>query len=454
MQKYFRHLTFIAVVLWTSFCPAQSPYLIKIVDNENGWPVPMVELRTTSNIVFVSDNAGVVAFDLPEMLGRETWVHINGNGYGVAKDGFGYEGVRIFPELNREITIRVTRKIIAKRLGRLTGSGLFAESQKCGLMQDWTEQGIVGCDTVRVARHNDRLHWVWGDTSVLHYPLGLFQALGATTSLSPLNSFQPPVQLRFDYFLDASDRPRNTCPVSGPGPTWLDGVVSLPDANGKTKLVCCYAKIKPPMDTYQTGLCVWNEVTSSFDVQMVIWNQQQPKERPPAMPSGHVTRWTDESKQEWLLFGDPFPFMRCKAEYESWSDSKQWEILEPQKSVPLADGKSIVPHRGSIAWNNYRKKWVSIFCETSGRPSPLGEIWYAEAERPDGPWGPAIKVLSHENYSFYNPRICTELVDADAKFLLFEGTYTQTFSNNPVSTPRYDYNQILYRLDLDELHVD
>jgi hypothetical protein len=30
----------------------------------------------------------------------------------------------------------------------------------------------------------------------------------------------------------------------------------------------------------------------------------------------------------------------------------------------------------------------------------------------------------------------------------FEGTYTHTFSGNPDATPRYDYNQVLYKLDL------
>ena len=30
----------------------------------------------------------------------------------------------------------------------------------------------------------------------------------------------------------------------------------------------------------------------------------------------------------------------------------------------------------------------------------------------------------------------------------FEGTYTHDFSGNPLRTPRYDYNQLLYRLDL------
>jgi hypothetical protein len=59
-------------------------------------------------------------------------------------------------------------------------------------------------------------------------------------------------------------------------------------------------------------------------------------------------------------------------------------------------------------------------------------------------------VLSHDNYTFYNVRLHPELVDGDSPILLFEGTYTTLFADKPAPTPRYDYNQILYRLDLDD----
>ena len=32
----------------------------------------------------------------------------------------------------------------------------------------------------------------------------------------------------------------------------------------------------------------------------------------------------------------------------------------------------------------------------------------------------------------------------------FEGTYTASFSDAKERTPRYDYNQIMYRLNLDD----
>ena len=36
------------------------------------------------------------------------------------------------------------------------------------------------------------------------------------------------------------------------------------------------------------------------------------------------------------------------------------------------------------------------------------------------------------------------------RFIYFEGTYTGTFSRKEDFTPRYDYNQIMYRLDLSD----
>ncbi len=70
--------------------------------------------------------------------------------------------------------------------------------------------------------------------------------------------------------------------------------------------------------------------------------------------------------------------------------------------------------------------------------------------RPFGPWGPAVKVLSHKNYAFYNPALHPEFTSPDSPILLFEGTHSTTFAFHAEPTPRYEYNQILYRLDLDD----
>src|SRR2546423_3303134 len=97
---------------------------IEVVDKQNGWPVPLVQLRTTHSVIFVTDNAGIIALDAPELMGRETWFDVLGHGYEAPKDGFGIRGVRLTPQPGKSLRVEVTRVIVAKRLGRSTGGGI------------------------------------------------------------------------------------------------------------------------------------------------------------------------------------------------------------------------------------------------------------------------------------------------------------------------------------------
>jgi hypothetical protein len=430
---------------------ALEPCRIEVVEKGSGWPVPLVELRTTSDIRFVTDNAGVIACDAPELMGRETWFNLQGHGYEVAADGFGFRGVRLTPEPGVTRRVEVTRKNIAKRLGRLTGSGLFAESQKTGRELDCRDQGIVGCDSVQNAVHRGKMFWAWGDTILPGYPLGIYDTTSATTAVQPIVSFEPPLRLRFDYFTDGKGAPRAVAKMPGSGPTWVSAYVSLPDKEGTPHLVCSYIKVRNHLEAYESGLGVWNEEKASFEQLRVLWTKSAADPIQPSAPDGHPVLWKDREGQEWVLFGNPFPTLRCRATFEAWQDKEKWETYVPQPSLrEAATGKSVKPHTGSIAWNPWRHRWVTVFMQSSGQPSVFGELWYAEADAPVGPWGPAVKILTHDNYTFYNPRLHPEFTAADSPILIFEGTYTAEFANHANPTPRYNYNQILYRLDLDD----
>ncbi len=430
---------------------ALEPCRIEVVDKANGWPVPLVELRTTHQTRFVTDNAGVIAFDLPELMGVETWFDVIGHGYDRPRDGFGMRGVRVTPEPGKTIRVEVVRTIVAKRLGRLTGGGIFGESRKLGREQSWRESGCFGCDSVQTAVYQGKLFWAWGDTTMARYPLGVFDMTSAVTPVRPFDSFEPPVRLVYDYFRDAQGFPRGVAKMPGSGPTWISGYTSLPDRNGRERLVACYVKIKPPLEAYECGLCVWNDDAAAFERLRVLWMKTEAAPEKPPAPEGHPAFWTDAQGKRWVLFGDPLPRLRCPAAFEAWQDPAAWEPIEPQKSLAsAADGQPVKPHSGSIAWNAYRKRWVTVFMQHFGKPSVFGELWYAEADAPTGPWGKAVKVLSHDNYTFYNPRLHPEVTPPESPILLFEGSYTAQFANNPPKTPRYDYTQILYRLDLDD----
>ncbi len=444
-------LVLVAVLMFSHAAWSAVPCRIEVVDKQNSWPVPLVQLRATHNLLFVTDNAGVIALDAPELMGREVWFDVIGHGYEVKKDGFGMRGVRLKPEPGKTLKVEVNRVIAAKRLGRLTGAGLFAESQKLGHDLDWPESGVFGSDSVQNSVYRGKMFWAWGDTTLPHYPLGIFDMSSATTAIRPLASFEPPLRLKFDYFRDKTSKLRGVAKMPGSGPTWVSGYVSLPDKTGRERLCGSYMKIRNHLEVYEWGLCVWDDATEKFDQLRVVWTKPEPSAKAPTVPDGHPVFWKDAAGREWVYFGNPLPFLRCPATFEAWQDTNTWEVLKPQASLASAgDGRPVKPHSGSIAWNDFRGRWVTVFMESFGKPSAFGELWYAEAAAPTGPWGRAVKVLSHENYTFYNPRLHPEFTPTNSPVLLFEGTYTAEFADKPHPTPRYNYNQMLYRLDLDD----
>jgi hypothetical protein len=102
-----------------------------------------------------------------------------------------------------------------------------------------------------------------------------------------------------------------------------------------------------------------------------------------------------------------------------------------------------------VNWNQHLRKWILVFVE-SGGTSFLGEVWFAEAASPLGPWRDARKIVTHNNYSFYGVAHHAFLDEDGGRFIYFEGTYANAFAKDAVPTPRYDYNQIMYRLDVSD----
>ncbi|HEY2840098.1 MAG TPA: hypothetical protein VGJ26_13165, partial [Pirellulales bacterium] len=122
------------------------------------------------------------------------------------------------------------------------------------------------------------------------------------------------------------------------------------------------------------------------------------------------------------------------------------EALHPLRDVET--DKPVQAHAGNVAWNEYRQAWVMITGESGGQTSNLGEIWCAEAPTPLGPWVYARRVVTHDKTSFYNPAQHPALAQEGGRLIYFEGTHSIMFSGLTVPTPRYEYNQIMYRLDL------
>jgi hypothetical protein len=479
--------------------PATKPFAIEVVDEQTGRGVPLVELTTTSGITYVTDSAGLVAFDEPGLVGQRVHFAVKSHGYEARKDGFGFPGVALDTTPGGAATIKIRRTNIAERLYRVTGQGIYRDSVLLGceppMKQPLINSKVTGSDSVMNAMYRGKLYWFWGDTNWPAYPLGLFHTPGATSELPKKGGLDPARGVDLTYFTGDNGFARATAKMPGEGPTWISGVAVLPDSSGLERMLCGYSKIRPPLDAYARGIAEWNDETNEF---------RQVSEFAvdvPLYPDGHplIVR---ENGEDYVYFAAPYPLVRTRATAKSYKDLATYEaytclapgstLAEPtidrdesgrvrygwKRGTPPVDaqqqaklvkrglmtaeegllqlrdaangsggGKEVTAHAGSVAWNEYRKKYVLITVQIMGT-SMVGEIWYAEAGTLLGPWKNAIKIVTHDKYSFYNPKQ-HPYFDADGgRYIFFEGTYTHTFSGNEQKTPRYDYNQIMYRLDL------
>jgi hypothetical protein len=471
---------------------------IHVIDDRTARGVPLVELETVNHLRFVTDSAGWVAFDEPGLMGQPVFFHVRSHGYEYPKDGFGYAGLALTPEPGRRATIRIKRLNIAERLYRVTGEGLYRDSVLLGeptpLAEPLGRGRVAGQDSAFAEPYRGQIYWFWGDTSRMRYPLGHFWMAAATSALPDAGGLDPARGVDLRYFVDADgfSRPVFRLGVER-GLIWADGFLTLPDQTGRERLVAHYAHVESLEKMLGHGLAIFNDEKGEFERLKTLDLSDRALFPGQAHPIRHR-----ENGKDYYYFGEVFPTVRVAATMETWLDPaayEVWSCVEPNPAgaplkiardtkgevragwrrsgtpvdaalekklidqgllrpgeahfIPLdADtGKPVLVHRGSVRWNAHRQRWVMIATQQGGT-SLLGEVWYAEALSFTGPWRHAVKILTHDRYTFYNP-VHHPFFDQDGgRLIYFEGTYANTFSGNPDPTPRYDYNQIMYRLNL------
>jgi hypothetical protein len=488
-------LVMLSTALTGTVFAAEKPFVITVLDEANGRGVPLVELRTVNDVSFFTDSAGVAAIDDPGLLGRKVFFTVRSHGYEFPADGFGFRGRALDVTSGGTARLAIKRINFAERLYRVTGGGIYRDSVLAGMKPPLKEPllnaQVFGSDSVVNAIYGGKLRWFWGDTNRPSYPLGNFNVPGATSDLPRNGGLDPEKGIELSYFVDEAGFAKQTCKMPGKGPTWLTGLSVVPDSSGKEVMLAGYVKVEAPLTVYERGLARWNDARNEFEHVATF-----PLDAP-AHPDGH-TFVREEDGMKHVYFCTPFPLVRVPATAEAMADVANYEAftcLEPgsrlekpeverggdgsvrygwkRNTPPIgvkeqdallkaghlkpheawhflrdrATGKPVVAHAGSAYWNEYRKRWVMIVVEFFGT-SALGEVWYAEADTPLGPWCYAVKVVTHEKYSFYNPKQHPYFDQDGGRRIFFEGTYAQTFSGAPGATPRYDYNQMMYRLDL------
>jgi hypothetical protein len=280
------------------------------------------------------------------------------------------------------------------------------------------------------------------------------------------------VGIDLDYAVDARGLSRPTFDLKEPGAIWVHGAFELDG-----KIVTQYERVKDVGARLELGVAAYDADAQRF-TPVVRHGLKEDR-----LPFGQAFR-----HEGWVYFALPYPMLRVKAAwddvmkpeaYEAWTcvgadgavvrDASGKPVYEwrkgghPEKpseiqglkaeeawarTVEAGSGKAIVLHRGSVRWNEYRRRWVLIATRSGGDESYLGDVYYAESLAPHGPFAKAVKIVGHRKYTFYNPVQHAFFDREGGRLIHFEGTYTMTFSETKIPTPRYDYNQVMYRLDL------
>jgi hypothetical protein len=453
----------------------EKPFVVRVVDADTGRGIPLVELRTVNGILLLTDNAGVAAFDEPGLLGKRVFFSTFSHGYDEpAADGFGIRGAAFDTAPGGEGTIRLKRRNVAERLYRITGQGLYDQSIRAGLptplKKPALNAGVLGQDTGMVLVHRGKIHWFWGDTSLPGYPLGHFGTATATSELPGKGGLEPEVGIDLDYAVDARGYSRPTFDLKQPGAVWVHGAFELDG-----KIVTQYERVQDLSKRFELGVAAYDSDAQRF-TPVVRHDLKEDR-----LPFGQAFK-----HEGWVYFALPYPMLRVKAAwddvmkpeaYEAWTcvgadgavgpyrwvkgghPEKTEDLVKAGKlrsedawtrTVDVGSGKPIQLHRGSVRWNEHRKRWVMIATRIYGEESMLGDVYYAEAPEPHGPYAKAVKVVGHRKYTFYNPVHHAFFDREGGRLIHFEGTYTMTFSETKIPTPRYDYNQVMYRLDLSD----
>lgn len=118
-------------------------------------------------------------------------------------------------------------------------------------------------------------------------------------------------------------------------------------------------------------------------------------------------------------------------------------------SIDVDTGKPTGARADSVTWNVFRKKWI-LLSKNSGTTT----IFYSEADQPTGPWLKAKAIITHTPYRLYNVLQHPFFDSSDERIIYLEGTFTAKRSSAKIKVPDYDYNQLMYRLDLSDPRLE
>ena len=394
-------------------------FIIRVVDEDTGRGVPLVELKFPNELKYWTDSAGVAAIDEPSVVEREVFIAIRSHGYESLKETPLGRGVNVRIEPGRILELRVHRTMIAERLYRLTGEGIYRDSEMAGfpvaMERPMVNALVLGQDTVSATVYKGKIFWIWGDTIGPAY--WNFSVSAATSDLGD----DPDVAVNYNYFTDPIGRVKRMLPLPSKGLVWIEGLIPMMDPNGEERLIAIYTRQDGLKFPDECGLALFDDRTQVFQP----WVQLPCRDQ-------HISSHPFQHDGYWYLY----PWLRVPDDWNAIQDSSQWEARDVL--LPSNDARP-----SCVVWNEYRQRWILLLEDT-------GDVYYSEATQPEGPYGRAVKIIHHDQYNFYNVATHTFSNKEGGRIIYVEGTYTDSFSGAMEKTPRYNYNQVMYRLRLDD----
>jgi hypothetical protein len=468
------------------------PFMIRFVDEEDGQAIPLVEIEAFNALRLVSDNLGYIAVQEPDLVGKRARFIVRGNGYEYDKtDFFGERAIN--PEIvpGRVLQIKLRRSAPAKRLYRVTGSGRYRDSVLGGFVKPDSGRDlpgkVIGLDSAIPVWWRDKLYCFWGDT--LFTDRMNLSASGGIVSLSKnADASVPP---RIDFFTNDEGYAKPMIDTGSPGFVWIETVLPFKLGGGSEVLAARYVKHKTLDEAVETGFALFRPNTQNFSVIKKIKSPRHHKSAHATAVSymgrsGYAIQPWEMSLEGLAGFMNPDSYYAytclqpSKANEGIEIDKKRYSVnrdetgkvrygwvrgglaCSPRLQTKLCDmrvlrqdekwlfltnietGKETVDFNGSINWNPYKQRWIMI------AQGETGEILYSEADTFSGPWIYARSVVKHDSYNFYNP-VHHLWFDKDNGATVFvEGTYTSFFTRDGYKTPRADYNQVMYSLDISD----
>ena len=465
-------------------------FKIKVIDDETGRGIPMVGFIPLSQQKYYTDSNGLIAFNEPGLMNETVYFEIKCEGYQYAMGKDGKRAVSLHCKPGDSTVVKMTRTNVAERLYRSTGLGIYKDSylleEDIPLEKSLLNGKVLGQDSNLATIYKDEVFWVWGDSFLPPEYHGNFSVAAATTPFPKNGGLDPELGMNYLYFENENGASKSMINLEDPGYVWFDWLINIKDKKGDEQLVVKYANVNSFFLNYERGVAVFNDDKNIFE---------RYKEVEKWMPDFHRCEHPFKAKVEnkaYVYLTNEFNFQRVVPHLDSLANPKKYETftclregtsfnletiqldrkkdgslnyswkkntdyinLERQNQliksgeieiseawIHLEDVETAnKPYfgRGSIFYNDYRKKWGLITGAT--------DTWYAEADTPLGPWVYAKKIAEHLSF-LYNPTQHPFLDKDNGKTVFFEGTFTKFFSDEE-KVPYYDYNQIMYKLSLE-----